>query len=507
MADKIYDMDDLDLSGISLDDLAELPDLPDAENDWKHKEVQAEPDKTQLDIPGLDMDVLEFSGEVELEEVQPSYRSSSASSSADDLDIVITKEEVSEPVIPPPPPPLPKSPMSGLPAGYVPPTGGITVNKRTDVPPLTPVSGGINVEKKSVSIPNNAGTSAPVSSGISVQKKTDLPPLKAPSGGISVEKKSVTIPGASNMSVPMSSGISVQKKSEASGGINITIPKKETLSDTSMDIELPQIKKPVSVNTGNSGNISLTKPTDEVRTAPAEISMDDDYDINEPVAAPKLADMDDIPMPKLSSMDDTPAKAVRAVDTNHSSEVRKLPTAPSVPAPKLSEPYPSPSSSSARRRNLDEGFDEPIRVSQLSKQAMIDAQMQDFERGQREMYEKGKTTVLVIAIIYSALCIVGLLMNFSVRGLTKTVVRIAIARELVQGKRSAKYWFIAVNLLLLFAYVLLLVVLPNMASSAGMEITYGVVDYISYGIEIAFSLYAVVMLLFNKNVKVYLNNT
>ena len=484
-----FDMDDISLDGISLDDLTSLPDLPESANDWKRKHHEQD-DQDSIDISGLDMDSLN----TELPETErapirePAFLSSKA---AAEEAAARAEEAKSEPK--PAPAPIPAKPSipSGLPAGYVPPVGGINVQKKSVSVPNA--AGRINVEKKPASVQSAAGQ-------IDLEKK---PAPTASSGGISIEKKPVSVPNAG-----AAGGISIQKKS-------VTTPASSGGYVPPTVNPIGSAPQPVKANAAPVTTVKKSEVENLANAIPRQTPAES-KDISD-VKPPVISGMDDIPMPKLSDMDGTEAKP-KAAPVN---AAPKPSNSYAANKPQAAAPAPAQHLSAAEQRRQDKlnaGFDDqPIRVSQLSHQAMVDAQMQEWENQRRKDYEDGRTIVMIIAIIYGILGFCNFLGDISVMQGIFLAIDVIIALQLFKGNYKVRVWYIVFAILGAIGNGLAIMSLLGISSYVNQQdetllAESGLTPYIILAVVIGmistiYNIVTSVLLMCNKKVRVYFEHT
>lgn len=523
------------VDNLSLDNLVSLPNTPDAASDWKHKgnsEAPTAPVNSvdDLDISSVDLSVLD----PEREASESTYRGNTYFTPA--------PEETESAA------PVPAAPI------FTPPTGGITVEK------IVPPAGGIEVQKISPAASAPAYT-PPKPAPVSVPDPLDglgldLPPLKKVS--LETELPPIKPVTPENTSVPVTSAtpVTVPKAAEPSpapsaGGISVDIP------------GLPP--KPAPVNTADTGLPPIKPPAAPAKTASADISdlpplrpvdtkKEDSSELppmKKPVSVGKRAEADSdlpplkpIPADKKEDGGLPPMKPIsvgrKGEETNEAEEDSDFvkphnkhddePPLPSdmsdVVAPKLDDmmevkgkiadfqrpenavnggenPFANTNMSAARRKKLEEGFDAPIVMKQMDAATMQELRNQE----QMDRAAKGKTDVLVIAIIYLVLCSAGLVSNLNTRSVISFAIDILFAVLLFKGAKGARFWYILGGIATsVLAWIGISVVV---AAAGAVGIPLGVMGWISVitaGLQSAFLLVSAIMLFASKNINAYFDS-
>ncbi len=530
---KIIDMDDLMLDNISLDSLTALPNVPDPSSDWKHKDTSA-----QAATGGNSVDELDVSS-VDLSVLDPEQEGNQRNSYSGGSYFNAAPEEEQAPA------PAPAAPK------FVPPSGGITVERITMPPggievgkissPQTPsapaapkpqdtsdILAGLNLPPlKKVSIDQDIPQTRPAPAPISVPapgeqgyapqaKPVSVPspaeqasvPLKsvevpAPSDNGLPPLKSVSVPSASDSGLPPLKPVSVPTPSD-----NGLPPLKPASKPTPADNDLPPLKpaskpapknddsglpplKPVSVSKKDDSGLPPLKPV-QVEKKPAdtlekESDNDSYYSSKKSGSEPLPADMSDVTAPKLDDMMEfaTPKAAFEQ---------------PENKVEGMQDPFANTNMSAARRKKLEQGFDAPVVMRHIDAGTAMQIQQQE----DTERFEKGRSAVMVIGIIYIILNIIGLISDFSVRGAIRAAIRVGIMIELMRGVRSARIWYIVLGIITGVLEILgvSVIIAAYATSGESMDILL-LIDVITVAIEAIYFIVTAVMLFANKNIRAY----
>lgn len=534
---KIINMDDLMVDNLSLDNLVSLPNTPDAASDWKHKgnaEAPTAPVNSvdDLDISSVDLSVLDPEREVS----ESTYRGNTYFTSAPE------ETESSAPA------PAPAAPV------FTPPTGGITVEK------IVPPAGGIEVQKVSPAAPTPAYT-PPKPAPVSVPDPLDglgldLPPLKKVS--LETELPPIKPVTPENTSVPLTpvTPVTVPKAAEplsapSAGGISVDIPglPPKPASVSTADTELPPIKphtapakavnvdipdlpplKPADTKKEDSGELPPMKRPVTVGKKPA---ADSDLPPLKPIPADKKED-GGLPPMKPISVDRKGEEAHEAEEDadfvkphNKHDDEPPLPSDMSdVVAPKLDDmmeikgkiadfqrpenavnggenPFANTNMSAARRKKLEEGFDAPIVMKQVDAATMQELRNQE----QMDRAAKGKTDVLVIAIIYIVLCSAGLVSNLNTRSVISFAIDILFAVLLSKGAKGARFWYILGGIgTSVMAWIGIAALVAIDAGGLISLTVMGWITIITAAAQSLFLLVSAIMLFASKNINAYFDS-
>ncbi|MDD7429447.1 MAG: hypothetical protein PUK49_06730 [Oscillospiraceae bacterium] len=523
---KIIDMDDLVLDNVSLDDLVSLPNVPDAANDWKHKSDAASAPSVnsvdELDISSVDFSVLD----PERDEAPDPYGSGAPY-------VGNRFERAAEQ---PAPQPVPEKPSYAMPAGginveritpptgginvekFVPPTGGINVEKITpsaggiSVEKTAAPSGGINVDKLSSDIPG-LDFELPKLKKVSADIDADLPPLKS----VSVPKaedsdlpplKPVSVPKAEDSDLPPLKPVSVPKAedSDLPPLKPVSVPKaddsglpplKPVSTPKTDDSGLPPLK-PVSTPKADDSGLPPLKPVSvgkkSVEAAPEETkaaAAEPDIEFDRPQRArgeePLPADMSDVVAPKLDDMMEFKTKKADFEQPENSVEG-------------MANPFENANMSAARRKKLEQGFDEPIVMKKMDPSTYM-----EIEQNERmERISKGRSSVMAIAIIYCIFSVCGFLGDISVNGAIALAIDIVFGVYLFKGSRKVRMWYIIWGFIDGILGVVGVATILTAAKALG--ITLEIMDWvniISSAVQLLYFLVSAILLLANKNIREY----
>ncbi|MGN0695357.1 MAG: hypothetical protein ACI4J5_01180 [Oscillospiraceae bacterium] len=556
---KIIDMDDLVLDNVSIDDLVSLPNVPDAANDWKHKsEANTAPSVNsvdELDVSSVDFSVLD----PERDEAPDPY-GNGAPYVGNRFERAA--EPAPEPVPEKPSYAMPAGginvekitpPTGGINVEkFTPPTGGITVEK------IPSAAGGINVEKAAA--PSDSVNVDKISSDIpgldfelpklkkvSADIGADLPPLKPVSAPKSEDNdlpplKPVSVPKAEDNDLPPLKPVSVPKAED-----NDLPPLKPVSVPKAEDNDLPPLK-PVSVPKAEDNDLPPLKP---VSVPKAE---DNDLPPLKPVSVPKAEDNDLPPLKPVSTPkpDDSGLPPLKPVSVGKKSEQPEpeaeethvsasepdpeferpqrargeepLPADMSdVVAPKLDDmmefktekadfeqpensvkgmanPFENTNMSAARRKKLEQGFDEPILMKRMDPSTYM-----EIEQNERmERISKGRSNVMAIAVIYCIFSLCGFLGDISVNSAISLAIDIAFGIYLFKGSRKVRMWYIIWGIIDGVLGVAGVVTLITAAQALG--ITLQIMDWvniISSAVQLLYFFISAILLLANKNIREY----
>lgn len=538
---KIINMDDLMVDNLSLDNLVSLPNTPDAASDWKHKgnsEAPTAPVNSvdDLDISSVDLSVLDPEREVS----ESTYRGNTYFTPApEETESAAPAEAPSAPV-------------------FTPPTGGITVEK------IVPPAGGFDVPKvtPAPAAPAPAYT-PPKSAPVSVPDPLDglgldLPPLKKvsleselpPIKPVTPENTSVPLTPVTPVTVP---NAAVPSPAPSAGGISVDIPglppkpAPVNAADTglppikphtapakavSVDIpdlpplkpadtkkedsgELPPMKKPVSVGKKAAADSDLPplkpipadkdkkeesglppmKPISVGRKGEEPHEAEEDSDFVKPHnkhddEPPLPSDMSDVVAPKLDDMMEVRDKIAdfqRPENAVNGGE----------------NPFANTNMSAARRKKLEEGFDAPIVMKQMDAATMQELRNQE----QMDRAAKGRTDVLVIAIIYIVLCSAGLVSNLNTRSVISFAIDILFAVLLFKGAKGARFWYILGGIgTSVMAWIGIAALVAIDAGGLVTLTVMGWITIITAGLQSLFLLVSAIMLFASKNINAYFDS-
>ncbi|MGN0693086.1 MAG: hypothetical protein ACI4K7_12110 [Oscillospiraceae bacterium] len=488
---KIIDMDDLVLDNVSIDDLMTLPNVPDAANDWKHKgETNTAPSVNsvdELDVSSVDFSVLD----PERDDVPDPYGNGAP--------YVGNRFEH----VPEQPAPAPEKPSYAMPAGGInvekitPPTGGINVEKFTPptggitVEKITPDAGGINVEK----------TAAP-SGGINVDTISsdipgldfELPKLKKVSADIDAELpplKSVSVPKAEDSDLPPLKPVSVPKAED-----NDLPPLKPVSVPKAEDSELPPLKPVSTPKTDDSGlpplkPVSVGKKSEQPEPREKADVQEPDLEFDRPQRArgeePLPADMSDVVAPKLDDMMEFKTKKADFEQPENSIQG-------------MANPFENANMTAARRKKLEQGFDEPIVMKRMDPSTYM-----EIEQNERiERINKGKSSVMAIAIIYCIFSVCGFIGDISVNGAIGLAIDIIFCVYLFKGSRKVRMWYIIWGFIDGILGVIGVVTLITAAKALGISLEIMAwVNIISSAAQLLYFFVSAILLLANKNIREY----
>lgn len=525
---KIIDMDDLILDNVSLDELVSLPNVPDAANDWKHKNTEnASPSVNSVDE--LDVSSVDFS-------VLDPERDDAADPYGNGAPYVGNRfERAAEQ-----PAPAPEKPSYSMPAGginvekFTPPTGGITVEKFTpptggiNVEKITPPSGGISVDKVSADIPGLDFELPKVKKVSDIE--ADLPPIKPVSSPASADPglpplKSVSVPKVENSELPPLRSVSVPKAeaSELPPLKPVSVPKAEDTdlpplkpvsapkAETS---DLPPLKpvstpksddsglpplKPVSVGKKSDDSglpplkpVSVGKKSEEAAHEEKRPDNSDSIIVSEPPRRasgeePLPADMSDVVAPKLDDMMEF--KTEKADFEQPENSVKGM-----------ANPFENANMTAARRKKLEQGFDEPIVMKKIDPSTYMEMEQQKHI----ERVDKGRSNVMAIAIIYGIFSLCGFLGDISINGAIGLAIDILFAIFLFKGSRKVRIWYIVWGILDgIFGSIGIATLLT---AAKAFEITLQPMDWVSIisaAVQILYFVVSAIILLVNRNIREY----
>lgn len=468
---KIIDMDDLLLDNISLDDLTSLPGVPDAANDWKHKGEEApvvsvnqvdELDISSVDLSSLDPEQEDFipknndngslftAAPIETESVQsaesiaPAIEEPVKKHSA--IDDIMSKykggfevksaDEVTSPSVSNPVQEASYSePESVYPTPKPMYTEPVTSSTKADEDDIIPgldfklpqlkkvsLSGDFSKTAENVSSVSNinskssvAQTSATVKTPVTIPD--ELPPLKPkqlnPAENNYTEAISVEIPG--------------MKKSSENSDLPPLKPHNKTV-----DNDLPPLK-PRKENKSLDDELPPLKPrkeekkpeTEEEIEAPAKSEENEDDRFI--YVAPKTdeegtlpADMSDVAIPKLDDMMATTVKKAAFEQPENKIEG-------------MADPFANKNISAARRKKLEEGFDEPVVMKKIDPETYWEIENNE----KQDRINRGKNKVTFLGIMYIVFTAIQLMGNLSVVTGIAFAISLFIGIKLIKGPASS----------------------------------------------------------------------
>lgn len=506
------------VDNLSLDNLVSLPNTPDAASDWKHKGDSAAPTAPlnsvdDLDISSVDLSVLDPEREVS----ESTYRGNTYFTPAPE-----ETEAAAAPAAP----------------VFTPPTGGITVEKIVppaggfEVPKITPAApAAVNIPPKPapVSVPdplNGLGIDLPPLKKVSLE--SELPPIKP----VTVEVPSAPVTPSTPVSVPKAVNI---PSAAPAGDISVDIPGLPPKPAKPVEVEIPDLPplKPAAENKETNSDLPpLKKPVSVGKKAPAS---DDDLPPLKPIPEKEKKDDSGLPPMKPVSVGKKDEEHDRYEDgtdpdfvkpNKHDDEPPLPPDMSDVVAPRLDDmmeikdkvadfqrpenainggnnPLANTNMSAARRKKLEEGFDAPIVMKQMDAATMQELRNQE----QMDRADKGRTDVLVIAIIYIVLCSAGLVSNFNTRSLISFALDIVFAVMLFKGVKGARFWYIFMGIASSVFTWLGIAALTAIDSTGIVTLTaMGWVTVISAGLQSLFLIISAIMLFASKNISAYYNS-
>ncbi|MGN1416092.1 MAG: hypothetical protein ACI4XF_04575, partial [Oscillospiraceae bacterium] len=318
-----------------------------------------------------------------------------------------------------------------------------------------------------VSVPNAENTELPPLKSVSVPMADDsgLPPLKP-----------VSTPNADDSGLPPLKPVSTPKADDS--GLP---PLKPVSTPKADDSGLPPLK-PVSV-----GKKSEEPAAEEKAAAVTEPDPEFDRPQRARGEEPLPADMSDVVAPKLDDMMEF--KTEKADFEQPENSIKGM-----------ANPFENTNMSAARRKKLEQGFDEPVVMKRIDPTTYM-----EIEQNERlERIGKGRSNVMAIAVIYGIFSLCAFLGDISVNGAIGLAIDILFCVYLFKGSRKVRMWYIVWGILDGIFGVLGISVLITAAKALGVTLEIMEwVNIISSLVQILFFVVSAIILLVNKNIREY----